>query len=288
MASYGSAHFRCPPAGGERSASFPGEGSRLPAVDDRLAPPETRVEYLNGQEIFAAPAGECHGRQHSYLDRVVGANVREPYVVAVDMLTRTEDGSDFAADVSVYEAVGDPRVEASSPRKLEEIVFEVVDRQAAAIPTRKAVELVARGVRRVFAVFTRERALFEWSSKEGRWERISGDAVIEDPCFVRPISANGIVDWLHADNEVAKALLVKRPEPIVQALAAEREEGREEGREAGQLLAKQQVILGLLQARGVPVSERARAKIQATTEMALLDRWVTAVLTVTDAEQLFG
>ncbi|MFO0587187.1 MAG: Uma2 family endonuclease [Polyangiaceae bacterium] len=253
-------------------------------MDDRLAPPETRVEYLNGQEIFAAPAGECHGRQHSYVDRVIGANVREPYAVAVDMLTRTEEGSDFAADVSVYEPTGDPRAEVPIARKLEEIVFEVVDRQAAAIPTRKAVELKARGVRRVFAVFTKERAIFEWSSSEGRWEKLATDAVIEDPCFVRPISANGIVDWLQADNEVAEALLTKRPEPIVKALAAEREEGREEG----QLLAKQQVILGLLGARGVPVSEQARARIQATKDMALLDRWVTAVLTVTDAEQLFG
>ncbi len=267
-------------------------------MDDRLAPPETRVEYLNGQEIFAAPAGECHGRQHSYVDRVIGANVREPYAVAVDMLTRTEEGSDFAADVSVYEPTGDPRAEVPSPRKLEEIVFEVVDRQAAAIPTRKAVELIARGVRRVFAVFTKERALFEWSVTDGRWNKIPGDAVIEDACFVRPISANGIVDWLQADNEVAKAILVKRPEPIVQALAAERAEGRVEGRAEGrvegltmgeakgQLAMKRQSILGALEGRGVPVSERVRSAVLATSDMALLERWFLAALKATESDQI--
>lgn len=65
--------------------------------------------------------------------------------------------------------------------------------------------------------------------------KIPGDAVIEDACFVRPISANGIVDWLQADNEVAKAILVKRPEPMVQALAAERAEGHVEGRAEGRV-----------------------------------------------------
>lgn len=283
MASYGSAQCWCPPAGGG-SASFPGEGGRFPPVDERIAPAETRVEYLSGQELYAAPAGEPHARQHSHLDRVVGAHVKAPYTVAVDMLTRADEGSDFAADVAVYEPVADARLDPPVPRKLEEIVFEVVDRQAAAVPTRKALELSARGVRRVFAVFTKERALYEWSKSEGRWERIPGDAVIEDPCFVRPINANGIVDWLQADNEVAKALLTKRPEPIVQALAAERAEGREEG----QILAKRKMILDLLQARGVPVSEQARVRIQGTTDTALLDRWVIAVLTVTKAEQLFG
>ena len=53
----------CPPAGGGAFAAFPGRDQRLPAVDERLAPPETRVEYLGGVELFAAPAGEPPNNQ---------------------------------------------------------------------------------------------------------------------------------------------------------------------------------------------------------------------------------
>lgn len=68
----------CPPARGATTASFPAASQRLPAVDKRLAPPETRVEYLDGIEIFAAPADEPHASQHSPIDRVIGAHVKSP------------------------------------------------------------------------------------------------------------------------------------------------------------------------------------------------------------------
>lgn len=267
-------------------------------MDERLAPPETRVEYLDGVEIFAAPADEPHASQHSQIDRVIGAHVRSPYLVAVDMLTRTEEASDLAADVTVYEPILDRKTGRKVGRKLEEIAFEVVDRQAAAVPTRKAVQLVARGVRRVFCVFVKEHALCEWSRKEGRWEPIAPDDVIEDACFVRPITARALVDWVLADDEVAKALLVKRPPAIEAALSASLEEGRAEGLAegrtegrtegiaAGELQEKRQGILRILAARGLKVPKRVRARIEATSDTALLDRWFTEAITVDRASRL--
>lgn len=284
----------CPPAGEPRSAALPSQGQRLPAVDKRLAPPETRVEYLNGAELFAAPADEPHASQHSQIDRVVGAHVKSPYGVAVDMLTRTSDASDFAADVSVYEPIFSAKTGAKTGRKLEEIVFEVVDRQAATIPTRKAVELTARGVRRIFAVFVREKKVYEWSRAEGRWEPIEASSVLEDPCFVRPITARALVDWLVADDEVAKALLVKRP-PSIQAALDERHtegmaeghrEGHREGQSEGQLSAKRESILRILEARGLSVPKRVRAAIESTTDIARLDRWLVAAITVERSSRL--
>lgn len=292
------ARMLCPPAGEARSASFPGRHERRPAVDDRIAPPETRVEYLGGQEIFAAPADEPHASQHSQIDRVIGAHVKPPYAVAVDMLTRTEDASDFAADVSVYEPIVHKKTGKKIGRRLEEIAFEVVHHQAQAVPTKKAVELVARGVRRVFCVFVNEHKLCEWHAGSGRWEPIEPGAVIEDHCFVRPITARALVDWVLTDDEVAKALLVKRPPAIVAALSQSRTEGRTEGHTegraegraegitAGQLEEKRRGILRILDARGLKVSQRMRARIAATTDADLLDRWFTSALTVTRASHL--
>lgn len=239
-----------------------------------MAPPETRVEYLDGMELFAAPSDEPHGNQHSQVDRVVGAHVKAPYQVAVDMLTRTEEASDFAADVAVYEPIFNRKTGEKTGRKLEEIAFEVVHHQSQAVPTKKAIQLVARGVRRVFCVFVNQRKLCEWSREHGRWETLSPDATIEDRCFVRPITASGMIDWVLADDEVAKALLVKRPPAVVAAL----EESRMEEKRAG--------ILRILEVRGLSVPQRVRSRIEATTDAALLDAWFARAVTVARAADL--
>jgi len=121
----------------------------LPDVDDRLAPPETRVEYLDGKKIITMPAHRPHATKHSQIAVVASAHVAEGYEVAVDMLTRTSKTSDFAPDVSVFPSAPDPKTKG---RQLEELAFEVASKQALSVPTIKARKLVARGVRRVFCV----------------------------------------------------------------------------------------------------------------------------------------
>jgi hypothetical protein len=310
----------CPPAEAGRSAVLPGRHERMYAPDDRLAPPETRVEYLRGVEIFAAPADEPHASQHSQIDRVVGAHVKRPYAVAVDMLTRVDDASDFAADVAVYEPIVDRKTKKKVGRKLEEIAFEVVDKQSQSVPTKKAMDLAARGVRRVFQVIVSKRTLAEWSREHGRWEPLAPGTLIEDRCFVRPIRAEALVDSVLADDEVARALLVKRPPAIKAALAASREEGIEKGREegiekgrekgreegiekgrekgreegiekglaAGQIEEKRRGILRILEARGLDVPKRVRARVEATSDAAVLDRWFREAITVAKASELVG
>src|SRR4051812_4453474 len=91
----------------------------FPGVDDRLAPPETRVEYLDGIELFAAPAEGPHATMHADLAYVLRAHVAPPYLAAVDLLTRTEEASDFAPDASVFEEFS------NGERKLEEFAFEI-------------------------------------------------------------------------------------------------------------------------------------------------------------------
>jgi hypothetical protein len=63
---------------------------RLPAIDDRLAPPETRLEYLGGDELFALPrpTRRTPWRTESW-PYVLRAHVAPGYRFAVDLLTRT-------------------------------------------------------------------------------------------------------------------------------------------------------------------------------------------------------
>lgn len=84
----------------------PAEPLCLPAVHDRLAPPETRAEYLEGLELFAAPAEPPHATLHSTLAYLLEAHAAPGFLVAVDMLTPTDEASDFAPDASVRAAVG--------------------------------------------------------------------------------------------------------------------------------------------------------------------------------------
>jgi len=156
--------WKTPPDGG----SAPGAGSdhdaRLPGVDERLVQPEMRSEYVEGIEIFAAPANPPHAMDHARLAYVLGSVVKTSCRYAVDMLTRTTELSDFAPDASVF-SMGD----GGSERKLEELAFEVADEQPIGVPTNKARLLARRGVRRIFCILVKSRRVLEsWSGTTRR------------------------------------------------------------------------------------------------------------------------
>jgi hypothetical protein len=248
----------------------------LPAVDERLAPPETRIEYLNGAEIFAAPAEEPHATTHSQIDRVVGSYVAEGYAPAVDMLTRTEEASDFAPDFSIFPTARDP---GTKGRKLEEIAFEVTSEQSLSVPTTKARQLIQRGVRRVFCLLVKRRKVLEWSAEADGWSPIPEDGVIEDPCLVRPLSVTALLDASLADSAIAEALLVKRPAPIEKALRETHEDGRHEGR----LVSAREAVLTILTERGLGVPEDVRSAIDRSTDLEQLGRFLRRAATAQSA-----
>lgn len=268
--------MQCPPRSAGSGLSLPGAASeRPPRVDERLAPPETRVEYLRGVELFAAPADEPHATRHSLVDRVVGSYVAPGYVPAVDLLTRTDTTSDFAPDFSIFPAGPDP---ATGGRKLEEIAFEIASEQSLAVPTRKARELMRRGVRRVLCLLVKQRRVLEWSREADDWVALTGDGVLEDPCLVRPLPIGALLDAAQADDAIARALLEKRPPSIARALETERsqghKEGHKEGHKAGHLTAARESVRRVLQRRGLEPTAAELARIDACEDPGTLARWL--------------
>ena len=275
---------------------LPAGGRPRPPVDDHIAPPETRVEYLNGIELFASPAKTPHARKHADLTYVLGAHTARGYASAVDMLTRTGEASDFAPDASVFPEGRDPE---TGGRRIEELAFEVSDRQALSVPTEKARQLIERGVRRVFCLLVKHNKVMEWSRALGDWELLPRDAVIDDPALVRPMPVRALMEAAGRDDAVAEALLEKGV-PALDAALARREaagkaegkaegrvegkaegkvEGRIEGKAEGEAHGRVVSILAVLAARGIALSPGQKTRIETCVDRALLDEWLTRAAT---------
>jgi hypothetical protein len=243
----------------------------VPRIDDRLAPPETRIEYLDGKKILSMPADSPHATYHSQLDAVLRAHAGARYTVAVDMLTRTSPTSDFAPDVSIFPSAPDPKTKG---RRLEELAFEVASKQRLKVPTDKARKLIQRGVRRVFCVLVKQRRVLEWSAEADGWATVLDAAVITDRCLVRPLPVAALLDAARVDDEMAEALLVKRPPAIRRALSESEEKGRRAGELQGALRAKAEAVVKVLEKRGIKVSPAVRATVMGSSDAAELDGWL--------------
>jgi Uma2 family endonuclease len=236
--------------------------SALPDIDDRLVEPETRYEMLDGELIYVAPADPPHAERHVQLCALLEAHTGPGFEVACDLLTRTSKVDDFAPDVSVYPAGPDPT---TGRRQLEQVVFELVSAQAMSVPTRKAAKLAARGVRRIFAIdVTKARAL-EWSAVEGRWAPLDAAGEITDPALAVPLPIASLIRTLKADDDIARALVIKR-NPVIEAIRAD---GVQEGVAGG----LRRALVALLAARGTLTAVQ-RDRVLAERDVARLERWI--------------
>lgn len=64
--------------------------------------------------------------------------------------------------------------------------------------------------------------------------------------------------------------------------------GYAKGKTDGFTEAKAAAVLAILAARGLAVSNEARTRIEACTDVATLDRWITRALTAAESEELFA
>ncbi len=202
---------------------------RMPGVDDRLATPEAGEEYIDGVR-YEVMAGEPeHADPQCQLAYVVRACVAEGYIASTELLTRSDVGSDFATDVCVRRAGEDPQ---TGQRYLEELSFEVANTQTLGELGVRADKLVARGVRRIFAVMVQEEEIREWKSESG-WKVRSQRGEIRDRAFHKPLRVRAILNAAEADRLVTEAMIAKKEPHLMKTLEEREAKGRTEGRKEG-------------------------------------------------------
>jgi Uma2 family endonuclease len=250
--------------------------SELPPVDERLVEPETPYEILDGVLVHVPPADPPHAILHSKVSALVEAHAAPDFQVASDMLTRTSKVDDFAPDVSVFPRARDPR---TGGRQLEHLAFEVVSTESLSHTARKAAKLVARGVRRVFAIHVDRGRVLEWSQSLAGWSVLDASADLEDPALAAPLPVRSLLATARTDDTVARALLVKRNAVLEAATAAAAAAARQQG------LAE--AVLAILAARRIAVGGADRTRILAEDPARLL-RWTVRATTCGDIAELLG
>lgn len=270
------------PGAADSSSSWRLPEDGWPRVDDYLDPPGiTRRERIGGRRVEALPANRDHAVVHTLLDEVINISVTPGYEAASDLKTRFDEESDFASDTAILKQGKDP---ATGTRYLEELAFEIVDKQGPGRAIEKAKRMARRGVRRVFGIFVKKQQVAEWSQTEERWVTLHPSSVIEDERLVRPIPVKALLDPVVAEQTVAKVLVAKG-NPVIEEM---REQSRAEGKAEGKAGGKAEAILEVLAARGLTPSETLRRRILETTDPTLLDLWVRRAVTVATAEELLA
>ena len=259
------------------AAYAPGRHERLPAVDERLVAPESHAEILDGRVIRTMGSNQPHGTQHFEATWVFSGTLADGYAGAVDMLTRLDEDSDAAPDISVFPAASDPK---TGGRQLEEIAFEVLDSERMSHATDKVEKLAARGVRRLFAIRVASRTVYEWDHAHHDWTELASDAVITDRCFRVPVPARALVDRVLADDTVARALLAAGNRVIGDAL--------EQREQRGELKALRRVLRGLLASHGATLGAEHEARIDGCDDAATLDAWIARAALKATAGDVFG
>ena len=249
----------------------------LPDIDDRLAPPETPYEVHDGELVHVPPADSAHAIRHSKISALVEAHAGLAFHVASDMLTRLTEVDDKAPDVSVFPRAPDPR---TGGRQIEQLAFEVVSTESIGRAGAKAAQLIARGVRRVFAIDVERSRALEWSAALGRWSVLDIAGRIEDPALAVPLPVRDLVDAGKADDAMSRALVVKR-NPVIEAVRAQ-------DRATGRATGKAESVLDVLALRKVPVDGAARARILGEQDVARLERWLKRALSCATVAELFA
>ena len=249
-------------------------------MDERLAASESRYEIIDGKVSYVAPADEPHGSRHSKISALLEAYAADGYDVASDMLTRTSEKGDMAPDASVFPRARDPQ---TGGRRLEELAFEVVATERLGHAAKKARALVARGVRRVFAIDVERRRALTWSKGTNTWEILASESTIEDPALALPLPIRALVDAVRTDDAVAAALIARNNPVIFEAVRA----GEARGEARGALRGKTEALIAILNARGLKVGKKAAQRLRACEDDAQLDAWPARAATVASVSDLF-
>ena len=272
--------------------------SAWPRVSDYAVEPESGQELFEGEVREALPAGPKHARQHNRVDYVLCAYTAPEYGADTDLLTRQAVPHNFASDTSIRRDGTDPE---TGDRYLEELAFEIKSTQSTEELEQRARIMAARGVRRIFAIPVRgddagseiiAGPLAEWMPAEERWRTYRDDEVIADPCLFQPLPVRALLDAVEADKAVAQALLGKE-HPVLIEYGNERyrageEKGRKDGLKQGEERGVRESIRLIMHTRGLAMDAAAHARIDACSDLEILQRWLARAVQVTSASELFG
>ena len=246
----------------------------LPAVDDHLVTGQHRYEVDDGRLVYVPPAQEPHAVSHGALGALLQAHRALDRTVAIDMLTRVSELTDRAPDAAVYPSARDPQ---TGGRQLEELAFEIVSTETLGDAAKKAVQLGARGVRRVFAIDIGRKRAFEWSRALGGWGMLASNATIEDVALAVPLPIAALIDAALAEPAIVAAYRARRHPEFL----AERAEGRAEGRAETQ----RSLLTRLLVQKHGELPGHVAATIASASSVAL-ERYLERVLTVTTVDDV--
>jgi len=139
----------------------------------------------------------------------------------------------------------------------------------------------------VFAIdIERSRAL-EWSTKLDTWQRLDPAGHIENAALELPLPIAAMLHAARADDEIARALVV-RHNPVIEAVRAEdRAAAKAEGKVEGKAEGKAEAVLVVLAARQVAVGDAERVRILSEQDPAQLDRWLAKAAIGVGAAELF-
>jgi len=96
---------------------------------------------------------------------------------------------------------------------------------------------------------------------------------------------NFVAEVIPFDRFYAKLTeLTPSTEPYAMTIA---EQLRHEGRQVGELLAQRRALLAVLEARGLPIPDDVRARVESCDDPAQLQLWIVRAATVHSVDLLF-
>ncbi|NUQ78906.1 MAG: Uma2 family endonuclease [Polyangiaceae bacterium] len=260
---------------GEPAPQVPG-----PFVASQIQP-GSRYELSNGHPVYCMPSGKRGGRSN-----LVGGEVLEtdPSVksAGVDVGFALQENGLRAPDVSVGDFENEPGWAPGAPP----LAVEYADTgQDEGELRKKIAELLAAGTKHLWVVRlvgSPRVEVFE-PGKPMRTAR-PGEDLVAPGILKNPVPVLAMFDRGAAHEATLRNLLQRKG---YESLDAVRAEGEARGRAEGEARGRQDVLLGMLAARGLRVAKKAEERIRATIDKATLDGWVLRAITAASVAELF-
>ena len=156
------------------------------------------------------------------------AATSDRYETAVDLLTRTDEASDFTPNVSIFEKELDPR----GHRKIEDLLVRDHERAEHRSAHAKGARAHRPRGSTVCCILVKQNRLLEWSREVDTWRTLPESDLIVDVALVEPIPVRALLDAAAAaaGEVTARAMLAKHHLVVEAALAEQQAKG--EGRNA--------------------------------------------------------